>query len=216
MTINPAAVLDLDLAALMCSKVCHDVIGPVGAIINGLEVLEDDQDPEMREIAHELIRKSAVQASAKLQFCRLAFGASGSTSAALDLGDAEGVTRGYIGDGNVALTWSVPAEARPKNDVKLLLNLILVGLAGIPRGGDLVVEMDGMDMRVVGTGKGGRVPQNVSDFIAGTLDGDELDARSVQIHYTVALARHMGLEMNIAEAEEGIIITAAPRTAVAA
>ena len=68
----------LDLAALLCSRVCHDVISPVGAIVNGLEVLEENEDEETRTFALDLIKKSAGQASAKLQFCRLAFGAAGS------------------------------------------------------------------------------------------------------------------------------------------
>ena len=79
----------LDLAALLCSRVCHDVISPVGAIVNGLEVLEEEKDEGMRSFAEDLIRKSARQASARLQFARLAFGAAGSAGAAIDLGDAE-------------------------------------------------------------------------------------------------------------------------------
>jgi histidine phosphotransferase ChpT len=69
----------LDLGALLCSRVCHDVISPVGAIVNGLEVLAEEKDESMREFAHDLIRKSATQASARLQFARLAFGAAGLT-----------------------------------------------------------------------------------------------------------------------------------------
>ena len=86
----------LDLAALLCSRVCHDIISPVGAIINGLEVLDEDNSEEMRDFAFGLIRRSAAQASAKLQFARLAFGAAGSAGAEIDLGDAEKVARGYM------------------------------------------------------------------------------------------------------------------------
>src|SRR6476469_10595960 len=101
-----AAVLEsLDLAALLCSRVCHDVISPVGAIVNGLEVLEDDNDLSMREFALELIGKSARQASARLQFARLAFGAAGSAGASIDLGDAEQVTKAMFTDEKVALSW---------------------------------------------------------------------------------------------------------------
>src|SRR6516165_503811 len=82
-----------DLAALLCSRVCHDIISPVGAIINGLEVLEGEKDAEMRGFALDLIKKSADQASARLQFCRLAFGATGSAGAAIDTSDAEAVAR---------------------------------------------------------------------------------------------------------------------------
>src|SRR5206468_8314376 len=86
----------LDLAALLCSRVCHDIISPVGAITNGLEVLDEDENQEMKAFAFDLIRKSAANASAKLQFARLAFGAAGSAGAAIDLADAEKVARGYM------------------------------------------------------------------------------------------------------------------------
>src|SRR5215207_4303193 len=88
----------LELAALVASRVCHDVISPVGAIVNGLEILEDEKDEEMRGFALDLVRKSARQASARLQFARLAFGAAGSAGAQLDTGDAEQVTRGFLQD----------------------------------------------------------------------------------------------------------------------
>src|SRR5262249_60434072 len=88
----------LDLAALLCSRVCHDLISPVGALVNGLEVLEDDNDQEMKTFALDLIKKSARQASARLQFCRLAFGAAGSAGAAIDLGNAEEGGRGLLED----------------------------------------------------------------------------------------------------------------------
>ena len=78
----------LDLAALLCSRVCHDLISPVGAVVNGLEVLEDDNDEETKAFAMNLIKRSAQQASARLQFCRLAFGAAGSVGAMIDLGEA--------------------------------------------------------------------------------------------------------------------------------
>jgi histidine phosphotransferase ChpT len=84
----------IDLAALLCSRVCHDLISPVGAVVNGIEVMEDDADEQTKTFALDLIRKSATTASARLQFCRIAFGAAGSAGAAIDLGDAEGVARG--------------------------------------------------------------------------------------------------------------------------
>ena len=96
----------LDLAALLCSRVCHDVISPVGAIINGLEVLDGEQDEEMRTVAMELIKKSAISAAARLQFCRLAFGAAGSYGALIDTGDAEKVARDLFVNGRTALEWS--------------------------------------------------------------------------------------------------------------
>ena len=93
-----AKVEPLDLAALLCSRVCHDLISPVGAIVNGLEVMEVDNDQETKAFAMDLIKKSVRQASAKLQFCRLAFGAAGSAGAQIDVGDAEKVARGFLED----------------------------------------------------------------------------------------------------------------------
>src|SRR5208283_3443444 len=98
----------LDLAALLSSRVCHDVISPVGAIINGLEVLEDEKDAEMRGHALDLIKSSASEASSRLQFCRLAFGAAGSKGAAIDTGDAEHVARQLFADERTRMEWKLP------------------------------------------------------------------------------------------------------------
>ena len=133
----------LDLAALLCSRVCHDVISPVGAIVNGLEVLEDENDASMRDFALDLIRKSAKQASARLQFARLAFGAAGSAGASIDLGDAEQVARGLFQDDKIAFSWSAPRALFPKNRVKLLLNLVVLAINAVPRGGSVKVAVTG-------------------------------------------------------------------------
>ena len=117
---GPIAIGALDLAALLCSRVCHDLISPVGAIVNGLEVLEEDKDEETKTFALDLIKKSAQQASAKLQFCRLAFGAAGSAGAQIDLGDAEKAARGLIEDDKIKIVWNLPRELLPKNRVKAL------------------------------------------------------------------------------------------------
>src|SRR4029078_7874936 len=114
----------LDLAALLCSRVCHDLISPVGAIVNGLEVLEEENDEETKTFALDLIKKSARNASARLQFCRLAFGAAGSAGAQIDVGDAESMARGFLEDEKTKLTWNLPRVLLAKNRVKLLLNML--------------------------------------------------------------------------------------------
>ena len=124
----------LDLAALVASRVCHDIISPVGAITNGLEVLDEEGSEDMREFAMDLIRKSARQASAKLQFARLAFGAAGSAGAEIDLGDAETVASAYMKGEKPEFEWQGPRVLMAKNRVKLLLNLILLAVAAVPRG----------------------------------------------------------------------------------
>ena len=132
---GPVTLDALDLAALLCSRVCHDLISPTGAIVNGIEVLEEDGDAETKNFAIELIKKSARTASARLQFCRIAFGAAGSAGAQVDTGDAETMARGFLEDDKTKLTWKLPRALLPKNRVKLLLNMLVVAGGTIPRGG---------------------------------------------------------------------------------
>ena len=135
---------DLDLAALLCSRVCHDIISPVGAIANGLELFDDpEMDEETKETAMEMVRSSAKTASAKLKFCRIAFGAAGSAGASIDMGEAGEMAMGFMGSEKVRLDWLAPKENRPKQQVKLLLNMLLMAMAGVPRGGLVTVEADG-------------------------------------------------------------------------
>src|SRR3954470_17467258 len=148
----------IELAALLCSRVCHDLISPVGAIVNGLEVLDDNPKPEDREFALELIRKSAKTVSARLQFCRLAFGAAGSAGAQIDVGDAQAMARGHLEDDRTKIAWNLPRVLLPKNRVKLLLNMLVIAQQTIPRGGVLTVDAIGETggFRVAATGLNAR------------------------------------------------------------
>lgn len=203
----------LDLAALLCSRVCHDVISPVGAVVNGVEVLEDKDAADMREVALDLIAKSARQASARLQFTRLAFGAAGSAGARLDLGDAEQVVRGMIEDERTAVDWRLPRELLPKNRVKLLLNLVLISTTTIPRGGAIVIsalgEGDAMGFKLAGSGVSARIPQGVEALIAGVAPEGGLDAHVVQPYYAGMLARECGLAVRFALDGDTVTLTAA-------
>jgi histidine phosphotransferase ChpT len=205
------AIDALDLAALLCSRVCHDLISPVGAIVNGLEVYEEDNDEATKTFALELIKKSARSASARLQFCRLAFGAAGSAGAELDLGDAETLARGFIEDEKVKLAWNLPRLLLPKNRVKLLLNMLIVAGHAIPRGGNLTVEPVGagptMSFRIVATGLNSRVPQAIPGLLAGG-DGAPVDAHAIQPFYTGLLARSCGLTVTLAAEGEAIVVRA--------
>jgi histidine phosphotransferase ChpT len=207
-----AALTSLDLAALLCSRVCHDVIGPVGAIINGLEVLEDETEEEMRSVALDLIRKSANSASARLQFCRLAFGAAGSMGASIDSGDAEAVVRGLIGNDRTTLAWNAHRQFAPKNIVKLLLNLCLVASAAIPRGGVVTVnftlEGSEADITIVASGPNARLGHGVGDILSGQR-ADAIDAHSIQPYYTTLLARECGLVLAATTTPEGLTLRAA-------
>lgn len=208
----PLTLESLDLAALLCSRVCHDLISPVGAIVNGLEVMEDDNDQETKAFAMDLIKKSVRQASAKLQFCRLAFGAAGSAGAQIDLGDAEKVARGFIEDDKTRIAWNLPRALMPKNRVKLLLNMILIAGQSIPRGGQITVDPLGegetMSFRISATGNYAKVPQAVPELLAGGSHGGTIDAHAVQPYYTSLLAKDCRLTVTAANEGEAIVVAA--------
>src|SRR5262245_54398004 len=207
---GPVALEPLDLAALLCSRVCHDLISPTGAIVNGLEVLEEDGDAETRTFALDLIKKSAKTASARLQFCRIAFGAAGTAGAQIDTGDAENMARGFIEDDKTKITWTVPRSLLPKNRVKLLLNMLVVATSTIPRGGTLAVEPigrgDTMGFRIVATGLNARIPQHIPTLLEGKSENGSVDAHVIQPFYTGLLARACGVTVGLAAEGDAIVV----------
>ncbi|HEY9451576.1 MAG TPA: histidine phosphotransferase family protein [Bradyrhizobium sp.] len=202
----------LDLAALLCSRVCHDLISPVGAIVNGLEVLAEEKDEETKQFALDLIHKSAGTASAKLQFCRIAFGAAGSAGAQIDLGDAEKVARGFLEDDKTKLAWNLPRVLLAKNRVKLLLNLLLIAGQAIPRGGNLTVDPvgsgDTMGFRVSAAGPNAKVLPAVPPLLANDTGGEPVDAHRIQPFYAGLLAKACGLQAAIAMEGEHVVVSA--------
>ena len=209
-----AIVLDhMDLAALLCSRVCHDVISPVGAIVNGLEVMDDDSDPETQEFALNLIRKSAGQASARLQFARLAFGAAGSVGASIDLGDAEQVSKSFLQDEKVQVIWEAPRLLLAKNKVKLVLNLLVIAAASIVRGGviKLVLTDDGTSTAMTITAKGpnSRMPPHAVALVAGVSGTGGVDAHGIQAYYAGLIARAAGMSVELGHQDDTLTITAA-------
>jgi histidine phosphotransferase ChpT len=207
-----ASLTPLDLAALLCSRVCHDVISPVGAIINGLEVLDGEQDEEMRAVAMELIKKSAISASARLQFCRLAFGAAGSFGALIDTGDAETAARGIFANGRTVLRWNPDRRMASRNSVKLLLNLCLIAASAIPRGGviavDITGEDDAMTIRVEAKGANARLSHSAADILTNAIAKETIDGHSIQLYFTALLARESQATLKVSTSPESVTLTA--------
>jgi histidine phosphotransferase ChpT len=204
---GPFVIGALDLAALLCSRLCHDLISPVGAIINGLEVMEEDKDEETKTFALNLIKKSATQASAKLQFCRLAFGAAGSAGAQIELGDAEKAARGLFEDGKTTLAWNLPRALVAKNRAKLILNMLMVASGTIPRGGALSAEALEQGYQVTARGLNARLAPTTPDLLAGS-PGESVNAHAIQPFYTGILARECGLAISAKLQDDVVIVTA--------
>jgi histidine phosphotransferase ChpT len=206
----PVVLSAADLAALLCSRICHDIISPVGAINNGLELLEEggaDED------AMNLIKASARNASARLQFARIAFGAAGSAGVQIDTGDAQNVATEFMKGEKAEFSWEGSRVLLPKNKVKLLLNLILIGNAAIPRGGSLTAAIENAESepRFVITAKGPmlRVPPKFLQLHSEKTLDEPIDAHSVQPYYTLLLAQEAGMTISIHATAEEIAFSAA-------
>ncbi len=209
---SESSIEALDLAALLCSRVCHDLISPVGAIVNGIEVLEEEKDESTKEFALDLIKRSAATASAKLQFCRIAFGAAGSAGAQIDLGDAEKVARGFLEDDKTKIAWNLPRALLAKNRVKLLLNMLIIAGQAIPRGGKITVDPigagDSLGFKVSAAGTNAKIPPAVPPLLTGELGGETVDAHRIQPFYAGLLAKACGLKATVAMDGEAVVVSA--------
>ncbi len=132
---------ELDFSALLCSRLCHDLISPVGAISNGIEILNDEDDDVMRMEVMKLLELSASQTSNRLKFYRLAFGAAGAIGAVIPIRDAKSASESLFEDTAVNLQWNSEVGELNKNGVKLLLNMVLVASESLIRGGDIIVNV---------------------------------------------------------------------------
>lgn len=195
---------DLDFAALLVSRVCHDLVSPVGAVVNGLEVLEDETDAEMREDALRLVASSAEQAAARLQFARIAYGAAGSAGAELDMTEVARVVAGLMKGGKVELDWAPDAINWPKDWAKLLMNTIVVAMDCLPRGGRVRVQVpsdpQARQFTVTAAGTVARVNQDTERALRGEPAG-ALDGRLIQPYLTHILSRGVNAALTVTLAE---------------
>jgi histidine phosphotransferase ChpT len=204
---------DLDLTAFMSSKICHDLVGPVGAINNGLELLEEETDDETREYAFQLIQNSAQIAWARLEFARLAFGASAGLGTVIDLGHAERIARAFVEEGRHHLKWTSAQGGVDKHLTRLLLMLISISMHAIPAGGEIHVTVSGNlsapAFQLECRGRAARIPELTADIFAGRpVEG--LDPRVILPYYAWRLATRSGMTVTVAKRGTEVVFAAAP------
>ena len=204
----------IDLASLLCSRLCHDLLSPVGALNNGLELMADEQDPEMRERCLELLAESAKASANKLKFFRLAFGAGGGYGATIDTQEARTALEGLFGgDHKVDLGWMVSADSLSKNATKLLLNLALIAGDALVRGGRLDVGAEETDGRLelVIRGEGPRVlldPKLRETIVSGSANG-EVEPRAAGAWLAHTLAEEAGGSIRLSDPSEDVLVIGA-------
>jgi histidine phosphotransferase ChpT len=201
----PYSLSDIEFSALMVSRVCHDLVGPLGAVVNGLEVLEDETDAAMRADALKLVGMSANQALARIQFMRIAFGAAGSAGAELDLGEIGRLVTGLIEGSKVSLDWQTPQIYWPKDWAKLLMNSTLIGVDCLPRGGVVTVttsaDSAAPSFKVRAVGMNARALEDVERGVRGDGEAGPVDARGIQPFLTYRLSRNVnaGLTLTVGD-----------------
>lgn len=202
-----------DLAALLSSRLCHDIISPVFGIQSGLELLDDM--PGDKE-SMQLVRSSLKSAVAKLQFARIAFGAAGSQTAMIDLNDAKTVAAGYMEHEKPSLVWEGEPGFVPKNCAKIVLNLIVMASASISRGGTVHLQIDAIDpfgATITATGDRIRMQQRLVAMLDGTNGEEAIDAQAIQPYYTLFLAAESGLAVTYEKTDDRVVFKIAPKTA---
>lgn len=187
----------IDLAAMLCSRLCHDMLSPVGALSNGLELLADEHDPEMRARCIELLEQSAKISTDKLKFFRLAFGAAGGFGEAVPVEEAEQVVRALADDAKqVELNWAIQASSLPKPAVKVLLNLAQIALDTLVRGGslDIGAELRDGNVEIVARASAEKVAfdETIGRALQDDLPVHEITSRTAAAHMVALVAAELG------------------------
>lgn len=201
----------IDLASLLCSRLCHDLLSPVGALNNGIELMADEQDPEMRERCLELLSDSAKSTANKLKFFRLAFGAGGGFGDELDTGEALAAVEGLYGaDKRIELGWMVADDKMAKGAVKLLLNLAMIAGDALVRGGrlDIGAEQRGGALEMVIRAEGPRIllDPKLRDTIAQGHSGGEVEPRAAGAWLAHSLAKQAGGTIQLSDPADEVLL----------
>jgi len=200
-----------DLAALLCSRLCHDMLSPVGALSNGLELLADETDPEMRKRCVELLEQSAKISTDKLKFFRLAFGAAGGFGETVPVEEAQEVIAALAGDNKrIELNWAIADANLPKPAVKVLLNLSQIALDALVRGGTLDIGAERRDgnVEIVARATGDRIAfdETIGKALQGDLDAGDITSRTAAAHMVALLAEEMGGGLQYALSDKALVL----------
>lgn len=209
-----ACMNPIDLASLLCSRLCHDLMSPIGALNNGIELLADETDPEMREKCLELLADSARASANKLKFFRLAFGAAGAFGEEIDTHEAEVALEGLFGpERRIEFGWVVSSEKLPKNAAKLLLNLAMLAGDALVRGGrlDVGAERRNGEVELAVRAEGPRIL--LDPVLRGTLenggDGSPVEPRSAAAWLAHRLAADAGGSLRLSDASSDVLMIGA-------
>lgn len=193
----------LRVASLLASRLCHDLVGPLGAVSNGLELIAEDD--AMAEEALSLAQRSAKRASSRLQFYRYAFGAAGGEPN-FGAAEAKPIALNLLSSGDIAVDWpDAKGMILPAGAGRLLLNLALLASECLPRGGQLRVSIAPQKIAIEATGPQARLSAETKAAVAGGVDPAQLSARTVVGHYVAQLAASLGGRLELSDEGSGTV-----------
>ena len=207
-------VSSVEFASLLCSRLCHDLLSPVGALNNGLELLADEHDPEMRARCIELLGESARASANKLKFFRLAFGAAGGFGDSVDTREVRAAIEGLFGgDRRIQVGWMVGDATLGKGAIKVLLNLALIAGDALVRGGrlDIGVENGSGSTEIVIRAEGARIvlDPELRTALTGGTSQEALTPRASAAWLVWHVANERGGSIMISEPEDGVLMLGA-------
>jgi len=214
MAVGKGAVMQVDLsvAQLLCSRLCHDLVGPIGAVNTGLELLDEGLDADGKAL--ELIAKSGREATRRLTFSRIAFGLGAGTGGTATLTEAQALAAGLLAEGKVGLDWPENANAQPQGPVlpsvvKVVLNMVLIASESLPKGGTVGLRFaelpEGLGVAVTAEGQGAKLRDDIGTAMADGAEAGELTARNVQGYFAQSLARDLGALIEPSAGQDGEI-----------
>ncbi len=214
MTGAAIAMKSHEFASLLCSRLCHDLLSPVGALNNGIELLADEHDPEMRARCLDLLGESARASANKLKFFRLAFGAAGGFADEVDTREARVAIEGLFGgDGRIQLGWMVDEPAMSKSALKVLLNLALIAGDALVRGGrlDVGVERHESGIDIVVRAEGSRIvlDPELKRALLGETSEEAIAPRAAAAWLVHSLVGDISGEVQVADQEDGVLLIGA-------
>lgn len=196
------------LAALLCARICHDLVSPVGALGTAIEILDDEDNVDMHEDAMSLVKSSSRQAAAKLKFLRLAFGAGGSAPGIIAVEEIRSLISDMFKDAKPEIIFDFHEDGIDKERARILLNMTMLGVQAVPRGGEVRIATTEDALSVTSTGPRARLDETVDNALKGRSPEHGFDGRSIQPFYTSMMTREAGGQLTAGIKDETVTFEA--------
>jgi len=201
------------LSAYIASRICHDLVSPVSSITNALDMLDSPSDPEMRQMSEDLLKDGAKSASTRLQFLRYAFGSVGLSDGAADIHEAKSITEAFVASHKPSIDWDIETDHLSFSHVRLMMNLVMIGVESLPRGGVVHVrirnEQAGMTITVNAKGLRAKLRDDTREALAGRIPEGGWEPRNIQPAFARMLGEGLGAEIHATDTgQEEVIVMA--------